>query len=595
MVGGSHLRLDRLYTRLCRAAGRYQKFRKQTLRDLAQNLELSGLDLEAEEVAALAILGTILSTTLVLVAAFAFIFLGLSIIIPIALAPLPILLFVVVGWYPKWKAEIKQVQGQGEVPRLVSYLVMTLRVNPNLERSVQFTAKRVDGPLGRDLRRELWKACLRIHESVEEALSRFAQHWSGKCKELERSIYLLRSSTSERDRTARLNTLDKALELSLEGTRERMKEFASGLYLPTLVIYSIGVLLPLVLLAVLPALSIINLQIGATELALSYCVIIPLTVYGLGKYVLAKRPASFLPPKLPTQGGPSWSKLAVGALAIFPSALGLWLKLPLDLLALLVLWGLTMGITTHLYLSSAQAYRLRLKNERVEEEFCDALVQLGNQMNEGRPAEDALQRVAEISRGNSIAKIFERTSVNIRLGGMRLRSAFFDPDEGALREVHSPTIRGVLHMLLDALEKGSRTAGQTILRTARHLKELKEMELEVRRSFGEVVSSMRSVALFFAPLVAAVTIRLQELLTTKASGVPFLGGGVSISSAAFLGVLGFYVIVLTSILMSYSVEIERGDDGILKRFAIARALPIAIGVFTFGIIISGQVFSFMLG
>lgn len=150
-------------------------------------------------------------------------------------------------------------------------------------------------------------------------------------------------------------------------------------------------------------------------------------------------------------------------------------------------------------------------------------------------------------------------------------------------------------MLLDALEKSPRAAGQTILRTARHLRELKGMELEIRRSFGEVVSSMRSVALFFAPLVAAVTARLQELLTTKASGVPFLGGGASISFAVLLSVLGFYVVVLTSILMSYSVEIERGDDGVLKRFAIARALPVAMGVFTFGVIISGQVFSFMLG
>ncbi|MEA1904361.1 MAG: hypothetical protein U9M97_00555, partial [Candidatus Hadarchaeota archaeon] len=89
------MRLDHLYTRLCRAAGRYQKLRRRAPGDLAQNLELSGLDLEAEEVAALAILGAIVDTALVLVAAFASIFLGLPIIIPIALSPLPILLFVI--------------------------------------------------------------------------------------------------------------------------------------------------------------------------------------------------------------------------------------------------------------------------------------------------------------------------------------------------------------------------------------------------------------------------------------------------------------------------------------------------------------------
>ncbi len=586
--------LDSLYVYLCKHAGRYQKLRRKTSEDLAQNLKFLGLDLEAEEVTALAMLSVIAGVAVVLGVTLTSVFLNLSIIIPITLAPLPIFLFVAVGWYPKWQAESRQAQGQGEIPRLVSYLVMTLRVNPNLERSVQFTVSHVDGPLGRDLRRELWKAYLRIHENIEEALSRFAQHWSKRCKELKRSIHLLKSSISERDENARLNTLDRALELSLEGTRERMREFASGLYLPTMVIYSIGILLPLVLLAVLPALSIINLQIGVIELALSYCLIIPLTVYGLGKYVLAKRPASFPPPELPAQGGPSWSELAVGITAVALPVLGLRLGLPSTILALLVLWGVTICVSVHLYLNSAQAYRLRLKNERIEEEFCDALVQLGNQMSEGRPAEDVFQRVAETTKGDFIAQIFRRASANVRLGGMKLHTAFFDPDEGALRKVYSPMILGTLHMLLDAVEKGARTAGQTILHTASHLKKLKRIELEIRRTFGEIVSSMHSVALFFAPLVAAVTARLQELLITKASDTPFLGGA-SISFAALLGALGFYVIVLTSVLTSYSIEIERGDDGVLKHFAIARALPVAMGVFTLGIVISGQVLSFMLG
>lgn len=594
MVGGGHLDLDSLYVQLCKWAGRYQKLRRKTSEDLARNLEFLGFDLEAEEVAALATLSASTGIAAILVATLAVIFIDLPIIILIALAPLPIFLFVAVGWYPKWRAENRQALGLGEIPRLVSYLVMTLRVNPNLERSAQFTASRVDGPLGWDLRKELWGAYLRVHESVEEALSRFARHWSERCKELKRSIYLLKTSILERDQTARLNTLDRALELSLEGMRERMKEFASGLYLPTMVIYSIGILLPLVLLAVLPALSIINFQIGATELALSYCVIIPLTVYGLGKYTLAKRPASFQPPKVPLQRGLSWNELVAGVTAITLLTLGFWLRLPPVILALLMLWAMTICITVHLYLSSSQAYRLRLKNERAEEEFCDALVQLGNQMSQGRPAEDVFQRVAETAKGDFIAGIFRRAAANVRLGGMKLRATFFDPDEGALKEVHSPVILETLRMLLDAMEKGARTTGQTILRTAKHLKELKGVELEIRRSFGEITSSMHSVALFFAPMVAAVTARLQELLTTKASGTPFLGGA-SIPFAALLGVLGFYVIVLTSVLISYSIEIERGNDEVLKHFAIARALPAAMGVFTLGIIISGQVLSFMLG
>ena len=587
--------LDQLYVRLCRSAGRIEGLRHTVPEELERNLEFGGLDVEGEEVAALALLGVALSGTAALAAALAHLFLGLPLPIVMGLAPLPVLVYLLVGWYPRWKAEREQVRGQGEVPRLVSYLAMSLRTNPNLERSVQFAAERASGPLGSDLRRELWRSCLRVHDSVEEALSEFSRRWSDRCKELDRSIDLLRASVSERDLKSRMNAIDRALELSLEGTRDRMRDFASGLYLPTLVIYSIGVLLPLVILAVLPALSIIDLRIGAPELVLGYCIILPLTVYGLGKYVLAKRPAAFQPPDIPARGGPARNVGIAAVLAIVTAALGFWLGLGPIARSLLVLWGLTLGIVAYLHLSSSEAYRLRLEEDRMEEEFQDALVQLGNHMSEGRPAEDAFRRAAESTRGSSIARVFERTSTNIRLGGMRLRSALFDPDEGALREVRSPTIRGTLQLLVDSLERGNRVAGQVVLSTAEHLRGLRRVELEIRRSLSEVVSSMRSVALLFAPLVAAVTARLQEVLATESSGVPFLGGGAPIPFATFLSVMGFYIIALTCILVGYSVELEHGDDGVLKRAALARALPVAMSVFTLGVVAGGQMMSSILG
>ena len=150
-------------------------------------------------------------------------------------------------------------------------------------------------------------------------------------------------------------------------------------------------------------------------------------------------------------------------------------------------------------------------------------------------------------------------------------------------------------MLVDSLERGYRVAGQVVLSTAEHLRGLRRVELEIRRSLSEVVSSMRSVALLFAPLVAAVTARLQEVLATESSGVPFLGGGSPIPFATFLGVMGFYIIALTCILVGYSVELEHGDDGVLKRAALARALPVAMSVFTLGVVAGGQMMSSILG
>ena len=579
--------------RLCRWAGGFKGLRRPVPEELCRNLEFSELPVEGEEVSALASLGAALGGIAVIAAMFSHLLFHLSPIFIIAISPSPLLAYIFAGWYPSLKADREIIRGQGEAPRLISYMTMTLRVNPNLERSAKFAAERVGGALGRSLREELRRMYLRIHEDIEEAISKFVHHWKGRCKELERSMYLLRISVSEREQGSRLKILDRALELSLEGVRERMMDFASKLHLPTLVIYGLGVLLPLVFLVVLPVLSVINLRIGAGEMALVYCVVLPLSIYGLGKYVLTKRPLAFPPPEIPMRGKATRSL----CIAIPPAAalmlLSLWTGLPPTARPLLVLWGLALGISTYLYLGSADAYRARLEEEKVEEELHDALIQLGNHMGGRRPAEDAFRRAAETSKGSRIAKIFERASANIRLGGMRPYTAFFDPDEGALKDVRSPTVRSALQVLIDAMERGSQVAGEAVLSLANHLRELKRVETDIRRSLGEIVNSMRSVALFFAPFIAATAACLQEALVAEASGIPFLGGETSMPPEVFLYVMGFYTIVITCIMMSYSVEIERGADSVMKTAAIARSLPTAMMVFTFGVILGKQVFSFI--
>ncbi len=103
------------------------------------------------------------------------------------------------------------------------------------------------------------------------------------------------------------------------------------------------------------------------------------------------------------------------------------------------------------------------------------------------------------------------------------------------------------------------------------------------------------VALFFAPFIAAIAARMQGLLASKTASVEFLGSGARVSSAAFLFVLGLCVVLLTAILMSYAVEIELGDDPLAKRVALARALPVALEVFTVGVIVGGQMLTAIMG
>ena len=150
-------------------------------------------------------------------------------------------------------------------------------------------------------------------------------------------------------------------------------------------------------------------------------------------------------------------------------------------------------------------------------------------------------------------------------------------------------------MIVDLIERSTRAAGDAILKVANHLRELKGLKQEIRHSMEEITSSMRSVALFFAPLVVSIAAQMQWLLASKTGSVGFLGSGPAVSSAAFLLVLGIYVLLLTVILMCCAVEIELGDDRLVKRVVLAQSLPAALGVFTAGAILGGQLLSVVVG
>lgn len=591
------MNFSQVYTRFCKFAGRYEFLRdlQEPSEDLKQNLKLISLDIVGGEIIALAFLSLIIGEVLIGFIFLITLFYNVSFFIPILGALLPVILFFSIGWYPKWRAEKERNKSLAGFPRLISYLTVSLKINPNLEKATSFTARKTNSSLGKNFRTELWKACIGFYTTVEEALSKYSQKWKEESQELKRSIDLLKSSVSERNKNTREQILDQALRTSFEGVQNQMESFAAGLHLPTTIIYGIGVLLPLILLAVLPVLSSTGIQISSTEIGLIYCFVLPIAVYIIEKQILAKRPTAFPPQFIPSKDDENKAVLFSLFTAFVPPILVWVLGFPQSFLILAVLWGLASSISIYCYLSSRKTFKVREMNRDLEEEFCDALTQLGGLLKSNRPAEDAFQKTAEITEGSELSKILEKTSTNLKVGGMSTHSAFFDPEKGSLKNVHSEQVEHAFRMLVSLLNRSTRVAGEAVLHISEHLKELKEVEKQTRRSLQDVVNSMRSVALFFAPLVASITVQLQQLLLDKTRGMPLLGSSFYISSPTFLGILGFYIITLTILLSLYTVEIEYGDDGLMKRMILSKALPIAMTVFTLGLLIGGQMLSILVG
>lgn len=63
------------------------------------------------------------------------------------------------------------------IPEIVNYLVMNMRLLPNLERAVQFAASHGRGKIAEDLRKLVWDVQIGVFTSVEEGLDNLAYRW----------------------------------------------------------------------------------------------------------------------------------------------------------------------------------------------------------------------------------------------------------------------------------------------------------------------------------------------------------------------------------------------------------------------------------
>jgi hypothetical protein len=470
----------------------------------------------------------------------------------------------------------------------LNYLTLALELSPTLEHAVDFAASQSEGKLGEELRREVIKQRLSLERF--EVLRNFASGWEESFSEVGRAVQLIESSVHERDEVNRRRTLDRAIELILDGARSRAREFAARIHLPIILIYGVGILVPLVLVALLPTWSVIGGGAGLELVVALYCILLPLAVFLLSGSIARHRPGIIHPPEVRIPKPSAKEVLIPGSIFALALAIASLRFQPL-VCGFLLLWSAVISSSLFLYTTTRRPFALRKDVGEMERELPDALMQLGGYMGEGRPVEEVFEKTANNLRGSKLGKAFAQVVSNIRVGGMGVRSALFSDNHGSFARIPSRAIRGTMLMLAGLVQRSTEAAGRAILRISSHLKRLEEVKREIRVSLGEMVSSMRSVAVFFAPLVTAITARIQGMLATR--------GGELLSSsmdpAGLTLVMGVYSVILSVLLVNLVVELEHGNDQVIKRMSFAICMPLALGIFSVGWLLAGSLLGFLTG
>lgn len=247
------------------------------------------------------------ATSLALVAPAIFVLIGLIFfaLIPIIIGDGPNMFFVIIfllgglamafplASMPEMLANNWRLKASNQMVLCIFYVVTHMRHTSNLELAVDFAGEHIAPPLALDMKKILWNVETGKYESIKESLDAYLNSWKKWNMEFVESFNLIVSSLYETSEERRINALDKALNVILEETYEKMLHYAQNLKNPITMLHMMGIILPILGLVILPL--VVNFLGGVKwyHIAMIYNVVLPVVVYLFGIQILSTRPTGY--------------------------------------------------------------------------------------------------------------------------------------------------------------------------------------------------------------------------------------------------------------------------------------------------------------
>ncbi|MBU2562007.1 MAG: hypothetical protein KKD17_06965 [Nanoarchaeota archaeon] len=203
-----------------------------------------------------------------------------------------ILIFPLGNW-PHFLANGWRMKASNQMVLSIFYVVTYMRHTSNLELAIDFAAEHLSPPLSLDFKRIIWNLETEKYSTVKESLDAYLDSWRKWNMEFIESMHLIEGSLLEGDETARVAMLDKSLDVILQETYEKMLHYAHSLKSPITMLHMLGIILPILGLVILPLVVSFMEGVAWYHLATLYNIILPASVYYLGKQILSQRPTGY--------------------------------------------------------------------------------------------------------------------------------------------------------------------------------------------------------------------------------------------------------------------------------------------------------------
>jgi len=500
-------------------------------------------------------------------------------VILLALMLSPLIVAAIFSNVPKGLAHNEEKVMTAESPRMIASITMSMQSRPNLERAVLFASERGRGVLSWKLRELLWSVITRRERDMVSAVLSFNSRLSDSNDGLRQAMHLVVSANFERTKNGLERLLDKANQIILENLKEAVDRYASSLTVPTMVLFSIGIIMPVMLFALLPLLSMGGMASSSLQptggkvlsegmIALLMLLVFPLFCFLYARSILERNPIRVMDP------------LEVGFDPIFLLLPVSWTFIGI-ILAMVPLgiygsYGLLMGIflppSVYLLLRTNDKGAGSKDAKRSEKEFANALYQIGNRMLTGASFEAAFEEAANSMDGSHFSRYAKKVVHLSRISREDITGLVGRSD---LIGVESTVLEAAMNSVADSAKRDSQAAGKVALNLAQSMNDLRRGEARIEERLRGVIDMMRSTAVFFAPIVLGITSSLFGVMGAQTGQSLGSMEGIALIVGVYLMELGFIVTYFTTFLMG-----EGGWRNVAFQFSTRAPLALLIFVLT---------------
>jgi hypothetical protein len=472
-----------------------------------------------------------------------------------------------------------------KAPETILKLSANLKANRNLENVLP----EIDGNdmFSCELKKIYWNTWNGKNKNILSTIKKLSIRCSKYSKGLSQSMDMIIESFHQKNNKKREECLDKAVEIVISGSIHDMNKYSKSIYMPTILLFSFGLVVPLMMMSILPIVYFFS--IGMNEFFIGVCLLITLIVTLLfSEKIIKEMPIAFSFHHKTNRN--FWLATIIAVMVSVPGIfyflgeMGVVFSDPIDKIgfsAMPIVWGVVIGVIIYFYYSIEERKKI-IKMNFIENEFIDSLYIIKNRLNENIPLEKVFEMVSsDAGIGEIYRKIFIRSKI------MSLEKAI----GSVMHNINSEIITSSLKLVYDAYRNGSMVAGKTAETIHDYRIKIKIAHANMREMFSKYTSMIKISTMFFAPIICATSVMLFSLvsgMTEKMFGEMFQ---ISVPSSEMLQlILGLYLVGLNVVMIKFAGRIEYGFDEVMTDYELLKAIPVSIFVFSVSVFLLRIVF-----